>query len=936
MALFRMQAYCRQGNYSLALSDAEWALKIDKKNGKSLYRKGVCLLMLPDKAISENVLGVFEALVQLGEVEKGLYDDVGILMQQAKLLDVFHSEDHPPSPELEDILMKLHNEIDGIEDIDVETELDRLALLLEESDEDIFAFLQRQGHRILWYFFTEATCNHVAKVMHCHARSAILWPDGTWSRLLSIVCGSEGSCFATCAIELVCKAARDNAWVKNHLLPKPCCGDDSFIQKIVGMIGRSHLMINHPGNKTLRGCCVLLSLYAEGGAASSSVLQNVGRGCLTALLEMFLHAGDESKITPDKQESINVRKIQEEDSDPEILAKLELQKKKDSVYNSDVVSSRRDALLALQKLVGIKGLLMEELIIWKDGKKMAGQLHHILISTGRFLIDKCPQKTTPMLDQHLNPSSYGKRKFAANFMDNPTGDFLAKLNLEDAPQLMVDFELKQKVPMSDLLSESGQDALIDIYLESLKILLSHRSTFISKMLHRAGLISVCEEIFKFVPSRTVLLAQQVFASLVNTCQEARSEAFAESSTLGMASLIKYLDDLDLANRAVKELCCVVPSCKGDDYAGLVDSTTGALANLIESATHQGYTKISNDQLPLWFKLISLLAKRCIDSGKFRMLKSGHKIPKGFCWSAFNTEDLDDLLYSQERFESPKLHSEPSFASIKKGFLGVQHSTTSIKKLSSAHDNSSLCSKPEPSPGDKKENNKPIENNKGTERGPKWDTDHKLSQNVSYNHSKEGSKDDDDDLHEIYDSTPSEEIRTLRVRWLAIPVKERVRWEQTSNDLSIWVKLPKKTSAKEIQVSVSPGSISVILKWYGKVLEGNLYGKVKSNEITWCVEDDELHIDLRKDVTEHWWKTLIQGWEEKGYYELLQDAVNADEPHTSYDDMDESAKELLESIVERQAYVNSGMLDLENSFDDFRIVLSEESLGGNKPSSSQKS
>lgn len=43
-------------------------------------------------------------------------------------------------------------------------------------------------------------------------------------------------------------------------------------------------------------------------------------------------------------------------------------------------------------------------------------------------------------------------------------------------------------------------------------------------------------------------------------------------------------------------------------------------------------------------------------------------------------------------------------------------------------------------------------------------------------------------------------------------------------------------------------------------------------------------------------------------------------------MDPEARDLLESLLERQAYVNAGLIDLENGFDDFRLVLGEGSLG----------
>lgn len=45
-------------------------------------------------------------------------------------------------------------------------------------------------------------------------------------------------------------------------------------------------------------------------------------------------------------------------------------------------------------------------------------------------------------------------------------------------------------------------------------------------------------------------------------------------------------------------------------------------------------------------------------------------------------------------------------------------------------------------------------------------------------------------------------------------------------------------------------------------------------------------------------------------------MDADEPVTPYDEMEPGAKDLLESILERQAYINAGLIDPEG-FDDFR-------------------
>lgn len=60
-------------------------------------------------------------------------------------------------------------------------------------------------------------------------------------------------------------------------------------------------------------------------------------------------------------------------------------------------------------------------------------------------------------------------------------------------------------------------------------------------------------------------------------------------------------------------------------------------------------------------------------------------------------------------------------------------------------------------------------------------------------------------------------------------------------------------------------------------------------------------------------------------ELLQEAVQADDILPSYGDMDQRTKLLMEDIWERQRMIASGEFDLENSFDDFRVVIGENML-----------
>ena len=91
-----------------------------------------------------------------------------------------------------------------------------------------------------------------------------------------------------------------------------------------------------------------------------------------------------------------------------------------------------------------------------------------------------------------------------------------------------------------------------------------------------------------------------------------------------------------------------------------------------------------------------------------------------------------------------------------------------------------------------------------------------------------------------------------------------------------------------------------------------------------LEDSEIHIVLPKDDS-HFWKSIFEGSAEKSFMEIIQESVESDEPAIRYDDMDTRSKELVEEIRERQQMVHDGLIDLEQSFDDFRIVVGENSL-----------
>jgi hypothetical protein len=489
--------------------------------------------------------------------------------------------------------------------------------------------------------------------------------------------------------------------------------------------------------------------------------------------------------------------------------------------------------------------------------------------------------------------------------------------------------------------------VIELYLAAIRSLLENKqSSVITRLLHKAGLMPLCDSIYQFVTKRTVLLAQQISALLVDNCQEAQERVFSEPKPMALIGVVKFSHRKDIIIKGLREISYLAQSCNGSDYVSMVDPELGILELLVSKLQFRPGDADLITEKKVCLQLLTSLAERTIKHGKYKTLKSGLKLPKGYAWSHIDSNILQDILTNSQEFIKENI-KDTSLDSLKRGFLGNRKKSV---------DGGNPCSKDSVKAGRGDSDNiaSPLSNKiKSQEQERNGQENYTESQGVDLpdavescpdllqtNHSdrspssstQEGA-DDIPDLIEVYDSTPAEKVRSVRMQWLAIPEKKRIRWEQTSTDISVWVKLPLGTRAKEISIAVSSASkITATLKWYGKILDGDLYGKVKAADMTWCIEDDEVHIAIPKDGVEHWWKTLIKGWEEKGYYELLQDAVHADEPHVSYDDMDEPAKELLDSILERQAYINAGLLDLENSIDDFRIVLSDKSLQGNNKES----
>lgn len=148
------------------------------------------------------------------------------------------------------------------------------------------------------------------------------------------------------------------------------------------------------------------------------------------------------------------------------------------------------------------------------------------------------------------------------------------------------------------------------------------------------------------------------------------------------------------------------------------------------------------------------------------------------------------------------------------------------------------------------------------------------------------------------------------------------WTQTESDVSIKLVLPRRAEKKDLTVDVTSERLCVNLGG-SIVLQGQLRNKIESSLTIWTFDRDSSSLDLLivKAVKGHYWRSLFLGGPEKSHIAVLQEAIMSDEP------LDDSleARELLATLREKQRQVVDGSHSLENTFDDFRLVLGDGML-----------
>ena len=108
------------------------------------------------------------------------------------------------------------------------------------------------------------------------------------------------------------------------------------------------------------------------------------------------------------------------------------------------------------------------------------------------------------------------------------------------------------------------------------------------------------------------------------------------------------------------------------------------------------------------------------------------------------------------------------------------------------------------------------------------------------------------------STTRNEISTKenRTKFFSLTETERFRWQQSTTDVEVFMKIPRDTKKRDIEVVLKNDYLSVKLKgsnWGNRetLCEGYLFRGIKASESVWTIDDDEFYLCLCKDKDTVW-------------------------------------------------------------------------------------
>lgn len=907
----RALARLRRGEHAAAAADAEAALEAEPAHARARHRAVLSYLamgdatsaiahaaMLPpgDSALRQRAHAAAAHATRLAETPAGV-----------PLLSALDR--------LNRLLKALRADLAGDDeaDLDIAAALQEVAATLSsEHGPPALALLEKEGgYQMLLMLLTasdsacQAAAADVLRAAATVGGVAVLWPPALWSRLLALACSVSAPPAATsAAMQLLAVAAKQDAWVRTELLVNPLAaaapGDEPGpvpLAAITEMLGDGS-RLEWSGMSTIAAAAQLLQLYSA-DAASARTLLSLPRGChpITALLQAC-EAARHMRQLEDGEQASSSAALQETLPATEREALAQLRQKQRAVFDTRLVALRRTLLAAAAGLSaaaapgGMELAASEAVGRDEAGKACEGPLTPAAVRLVHVLHEQSPRRTAPVLGPDGQPRSYTKRRLAADWKDNPAGDYLALMDL-DGKANGVQEECRGII-------DAGREEVVQATLLELALCMlasvAASSRAAAALLHRRDVLGLCGQLCDYVTPAVVDAGQRIAAALALGCKAAAEEVLQEPSHLvllpGLLAHVPALSQAghaesshslhqqqqqqeahaQLACKALEKLAAAADTCSGDDFA-LICQTAVAHAFRLQAERPPG------DPLTAAARRLLLL---CCDRTQRQQGRPAQQPPRGGCWDFIGPAALSRLL----REAAGGKVDPPDHSSLKKGFLGSapaprHHPTTAAEAAAAAPApaapvTAGVAALQAAARARSTQRLSAADSmHAPTELGPE---DNKLDEPAETVGNEEADDEEVEELRTVFDSsrTVGAEARQARAAWLALPAASRLHtWTQTSSDVCLSLALPMGTRKGEVAVEVTADSLSIRLAWFGSALAGRLCGRVRPSGAAWCLEDGGSTLSLLLPKADGaWWRSLLQGGEEKGYHELLQDAVNA--------------------------------------------------------------
>jgi tetratricopeptide (TPR) repeat protein len=969
----RASCRLRKDQGQLALGDCNKAIALDRANPKAWFKSGLAHMVMRDYVTAKKQLEKSQSLDSKESEIAFLIETCEHFAANRKATAELEKSEKGREFALFFSQCREHL-LDDDNDWDAREIFEQIDATLHEEPTSKLVFDNSGLDRVLLLYFTDSYGDSVCKVLqtlasgpHCvELSTAIL------GRLLSVLLDktSYSDTDRERAVRFLAEASQypiPRSWT----FTRPCSelGKALFGEEAsncpVAVLQTLFVGREESGSKPLWA-----SLPIDCASAFVKILRSYSssrRSCCGANVLARLHVRPIKELTSMFQAAESLRGAFDELQDESIPSHFDrvtnseeaerfFLREKKRMYNLPVVTLKHSILEALNAFVREKDFLTSEAfakdttsILGKKGALRPTSLLVDLLSLVRDLDRSSPLKSTPILGYDGLAKAYEKKPFAADFRKNPFGDAFIEEGEEGEGQ-------------NETMLEKSLDILLGCAsLKNAAITLCSRN--VHDILSRLG---------KYATKSIVFKVMKLYSKLFVFCP-----AFVSEVTGGESDMIALIGLLltrkpELQVMAMNKVLLKLSTCSGDDFAWFVGENAGLdecytiLCKLMAESR-----ELYKDHMMLKKEILSEIEVEVIELCRSCYLqclercrlqgKLGSKVPRGGAWNTFGDRDIIQMenfllgkakngnpysprssqprgMKEQSHAERNVVRGDASAASsrrfsneMQKGFFGSRKTRSSRggrSKKKQTNKQPDYCARDDVRVRGTEEEfateppgtiTEIFDDEEDATLGP-------LPAEREEENEKRGGEpsndEDPDELKVVWDNTPSEEIKKERNKWANMGHRDKLSWTQSNTEVTVTIKVPRGTRAKDLDVVVTPTRLLVKLKWYGRVFDGPLSRRCKASESWWMLDDDEGRIDLciPKDDT-HFWRSLFEGGEMKSYYEILQELVQADEPIPSYDELPGEAKDLVDELRERQELVSEGLID-PDIFDDFRCVLSD--------------